>query len=315
MKIVITDGFTVNPGDLSWESIASFGSLETFDRTPINLLVERCKEADIILSNKVPFSRETLMQLPALRMIGVMATGYNVIDAVAAREMDIAVCNAPAYGTASVAQHTIALMLELTNQIGLHDRLVKAGEWKSSLDWAFARTQIIELKGKTLGLVGFGNIGSQVDCIAMALGMKVFYFTPSVKTTKLGEYKNLEDIFSESDIVSLHCPLLPANMQFVNKSLIDLMKPSAFLINTARGQLINEIDLAEALIKGGIAGAALDVLSSEPPVANNPLLHTKNCIITPHNAWMSKEARTRIIAITTQNISSFLQNDTLHRVN
>ncbi|HMH33140.1 MAG TPA: D-2-hydroxyacid dehydrogenase [Puia sp.] len=315
MKIVVTDGYTVNPGDLGWESIAAFGELSVYERTPPELLLERCHEAGIILCNKVPLNRENLEKLPALRMIGVMATGYNVVDTVAAREKNIIVCNVPAYGTASVAQHTIALLLELTNQAGKHWDSVLAGEWVRSKDWSYAKTALIELEGKTLGIVGFGHIGMRTAGIAKGLGMEICYYSRTRKETTLAEYCPLETLFSKSDVVSLHCPLQPDNLAFVNRELIQKMKRSAFLINTARGQLIAEQDLADALNNGLIAGAALDVLSAEPPQSDNPLLSAKNCIITPHNAWMSREARQRILTITADNINSFLQKNPVHVVN
>ena len=315
MKIVVTDGYTVNPGDLSWESIASFGELSVYERTPPELLLERCHEAGIVLTNKVPLKRENLEQLPTLRMIGVMATGYNVVDTVAAREKNIVVCNVPAYGTASVAQHTIALLLELTNQIGKHRDSVLAGEWVRSRDWSYAKTALIELEGKTLGIVGFGHIGMRTAFIAKALGMEICYYSRTKKETSLAQYSPLETLFSKSDIISLHCPLQQDNLAFVNRELIQKMKRSAFLINTSRGQLIDEKDLADALNNGLIAGAALDVLSTEPPLRDNPLLSARNCIITPHNAWMSTEARQRILDISAGNISSFLRNEPVHVVN
>ena len=315
MKIVVTDGYTLNPGDLSWGSISSIGDLTVYDRTPTELIEERCREADIILPNKTPFDRSTLNKLNSLKMIGVLATGYNVIDAIAAREKSIIVCNVPGYGTASVAQHTIALLLEWTNQVGLHAHSVNAGDWVASADWAYARMPIIELSGKTIGLVGLGNIGRKTASIAEAMGMHINYHTPQKKPDVHYEYFKIDELFSRSDFISLHCPLNATNMGFVNSSLLKLMKPSSFLINTARGQLINEQDLADALNEGAIGGAALDVLSSEPPEKNNPLLSARNCIITPHNAWMSREARARIMSITEQNILSYLNKNPVHVVN
>jgi glycerate dehydrogenase len=314
MKIVIVEGYAVNPGDLSWQSIAAFGELKVYDRTSEYLIAERCRNADIILSNKLTFHRETILQLHNTKLICVLATGYNVIDTNAAKEKNIIVCNVPAYGTASVAQHTIALLLELTNHVGVHAKSVAAGEWLHAPDWCYTKTPIIELAGKALGIVGFGNIGQQVACIAKALGMKVIYYSPNQKKTALAEYANMSTLFTQSDFISLHCPLKEDNFQFVNKSLLELMKPSAFLINTARGQLIHEQDLADALNQHTIAGAALDVLSVEPPKENNPLLSAKNCILTPHTAWISREARQRIIDTTAKNIEAFLKGKPVHVV-
>jgi glycerate dehydrogenase len=315
MKIVILEGYTVNPGDLSWESIAASGELTVYERTPEHLIVERCKKADIILTNKLSFNKETILALPHAKLICVLATGYNVIDIHTAREKNIIVCNIPAYGTASVAQHTFALLLELTNHVGIHAKSVAEGEWQRSEDWGYTKTPIIELADKIFGIIGFGNIGRQVALIAKSLGMKVIYYSPHKKETDIAEYADMKTLFAQSDFISLHCPLKNNNHQFVNKTLLHSMKPSAFLINTARGQLIHEQDLADALNQQRIAGAALDVLSVEPPNENNPLLSAKNCIITPHNAWISREARQRIIDISAKNIEAFLQGKPVHVVN
>jgi glycerate dehydrogenase len=314
MKIVIVEGYTVNPGDLSWERIAAFGELVVYERTPERLIVERCKDTDIILSNKLAFNRETILELHNTKLICVLATGHNVIDINAAGEKNITVCNVPSYGTASVAQHTIALLLELTNRVGIHAKSVAEGEWLPAPDWCYTKTAIIELAGKTFGIVGFGNIGQQVACIVKALGMKVIYYSPHQKENDLAEYADMQTLFAQSDFISLHCPLKNNNYQFVNKTLLQLMKPSACLINTARGQLVHEQDLANALNQQRIAGAALDVLSVEPPNENNPLLSAKNCIITPHTAWISREARQRIIDATAQNIEAFLNGKPIHVV-
>lgn len=306
MKIIVTDGYTLNPGDLSWEQIQRFGELTVYDRTKPSAIIDRCRDANIILTNKVPLNEATIAELPHLKMIGVTATGYNIIDVQAAAKRNIVVCNVPAYGTASVAQHTIALLLELTNQVGRHAASVAAGEWVKSPDFSYQKTSITELAGKTLGIVGWGNIGEQTARIAQALGMHIIYYNPSVKEKAWAKWYPLPGLFAESDVVSLHCPLKPENMGFVNADLIALMKPSAFIINTSRGPLINEADLADALNSGRIAGAALDVLSAEPPAAQNPLLGAKNCLITPHIAWVSKEARQRVMDVTVQNISAYL---------
>lgn len=315
MKIVVLDGFTLNTGDLSWAPLSGLGDLVVYDRTPEPQIVARCSEATIVVTNKVPIKKATMQQLPQLKLISVLATGYNVIDVDAATEHRIAVCNVPAYGTASVAQHTFALLLELTNQIGLHAQSVAAGEWQHAADFAYTKKPIMELDRKTLGIVGFGNIGQQTARIATAFGMRILYNSRTKKDTVLGTFVDLETVFAQSDVVSLHCPLTPDNKAFVNKKLLTLMKPSALFINTARGQLVNEQDLADALNNGAIAGAALDVLSVEPPQAANPLLHARNCILTPHIAWISFEARQRIMNITAQNISSFSKGHVINAVN
>ena len=315
MQIVITDGYTLNSGDLSWEPIEAVGNITVYDRTPPGLIVERCKEADIILTNKVPLNRATLDALPKLKCISVLATGYNLIDTAAAKEKGVIVANVPGYGTASVAQHVFALLLELTNAVGLHRDSTKKGEWQVSPDWCYSKQSIIELSGKTLGIIGMGNIGEQVARIAAAFDMRVLFYNPSKKENKPGEQVNLETVFRESDVISLHAPLKPENQQFVNKALLEQMKSNAFIINTARGGLIHEADLADALNNNRIAGAALDVLSTEPPAESNPLLKAKNCIITPHNAWMSKEARQRILHVTEKNLRAFLAGTPVNVVN
>lgn len=316
MNIVVTDGFTLNSGDLSWDGIAQFGELEIHDRTTVEQVVERCRGAEIVVSNKTPFNRDTIFALPKLKCICVLATGYNVIDTNAATERGIVVCNVPGYGTASVAQHVFALLLELTNAVGLHNHSVRQGRWNKNPDWCYTLKPIVELSGKTMGIVGYGNIGQQVGRIADAFGMKVIYFNPSNKQASIGEQKSVETVFAESDVVSLHCPLTPENKGMVNKSLLAKMKPTSYLINTARGPLVNEDDLAEALNEGVIAGAALDVLSIEPPTnAHLKLINAKNCIITPHNAWMSREARERVMKITEKNIAAFLEGNPINKVN
>jgi len=306
MKIVVTDGYTLNSGDITWDAIKALGELLVFDRTPDNQIVERCRDAQIVLTNKVPFSKETLAELPTLAFIGVTATGYNVIDIKAATARGITVSNVPGYGTASVAQHVFALLLELTNHVGRNAQTVAQGKWQQSADWCYTEAPVMELDGKTFGIVGFGNIGQKVASIARAFGMQVVYFNPRAKESPIGRQTTLENLFSDSDIISLHCPLTAGNQEFVNAALLQTMKPAALLINTARGQLINEQDLADALSRNAIAGAALDVLSKEPPREGNPLLQSKNCIITPHNAWISREARQRIMSVTAANIAAFI---------
>lgn len=315
MNIVVTDGYALNSGDLTWNGVEQFGKLTIWERTSADAIVERCKEATIVVTNKTPFRRETIAALPLLKCLCVTATGYNVIDTVAAKEKGIVVCNVPGYGTPSVAQHVLALLLELTNAVGQHSRSVKSGEWNKDKGWCYTLRPIVELSGKTMGIIGFGNIGQQVGRIAAAFGMKVIFFNPSKKQISVGEQKSLEEVFAQSDVVSLHCPLTPETDGLVNGTLLHAMKRTAYLINTARGPLINEADLAEALNKNVIAGAALDVLSTEPPTdAHLQLIDAKNCIITPHNAWMSREARERMMRITEQNIEAFLQGHPVNRV-
>ncbi|HTI08275.1 MAG TPA: D-2-hydroxyacid dehydrogenase [Puia sp.] len=320
MKIVVVDGYTLNPGDLSWDRVRALGDLTVYDRTPLEEIIQRCAAADIVLTNKVPFSRDTLAALPSLRFISVTATGYNIIDTVAASERGIVVSNVPAYGTDSVAQHVFALLLELTNHVGRNALATAAGKWQQSVDWCFTEAPVMELAGKTFGVVGFGHIGQQSARIARAFGMKVCYYSPRKKDTAeefTGGARpvSLEDLFAQSDVVSLHCPLTKDNQEFVNAALLHRMKPSALLINTARGQLIHEKDLAAALNQGVIAGAGLDVLSKEPPTEGNPLLAAKNCIITPHNAWISREARERMLDTTVTNVGAYLNGEPVHVVN
>jgi glycerate dehydrogenase len=315
MKIVVTDGYALNPGDISWDAVSVLGELVVYDRTPAELIVKRCREADIVLTNKVPFSKQTIDALTGLKMIGVLATGYNVIDTKAAAEKNIPVCNAPAYGTASVAQHVFALLLELINHTGLHAASVAAGDWQHSADWCYTKKPITELAGKTMGIVGWGNIGRRVAAIATAFGMTIICNSRTKRDDTSAVYCDIETLFARSDVVSLHCPLANDNNEFVNAALLASMKPSALLINTARGQLINEKDLAEALNNNVIAGAGLDVLSKEPPLPGNPLLGAVNCIITPHQAWITREARERIMMITAANIRAFCKQQPINKVN
>lgn len=315
MKIVAIDGYALNPGDLNWDILKQFGSIQVFDRTRPEHVIERCKDADIVLTNKIAFREKHLAQLPKLKMINVTATGFDIIDLEAAKKQGVSVCNVPGYGTDSVAQHTFAFILSFTNKIASHARSVSAGDWARSADFAYTLGALTELTGKTLGLIGLGNIGLQVATIAKAFGMEVIYSSRSGKKTEHGTLVSLEEVFEKSDIVSLHVPLLNDNAGFVNKALLERMKPTALLINTARGKLINEQDLADALNNGVIAGAGLDVLAQEPPAADNPLFKAKNCLISPHNAWMSKEARQRILDISVRNISSFINEEPYNKVN
>jgi glycerate dehydrogenase len=305
MKIVITDGYTLNSGDLSWEKLHALGEVVYYDRTRPEAVAERCREAHVIITNKTPVSKLVIETASNLKVIAVTATGYNIVDTDAAKNLGVQVCNVPGYGTHSVAQHAFALILELTNRVGKHEESVKAGEWVNSSDFSYTKAPIIELKDKILGVVGMGNIGNQAARIAEAFGMRIIHYRGTALGVKSRSVR-LDELFSESDFVSLHCPLKPDNHAFVNADLLARMKASAFLVNTSRGQLIHEHDLAEALKNGILAGAGLDVLSKEPPLPENPLLHAPNCLITPHNAWMSFEARQRILNTTIDNIKAAL---------
>jgi glycerate dehydrogenase len=317
MKIVVLDGYALNPGDLTWDSLKQIGAVEIHDRTPADLVVARAKEAEIVLTNKTPLNRTTLLQLPALKYIGVLATGYNIVDTEAAREREIVVTNIPTYGTASVAQFAMALLLELCHHVGLHGEAVRNGEWSRNPDWSFWKTPLVELSGKTMGIIGFGRIGRQTGAIAAALGMRVVANDASeVNAPDYPgfEWMALDRIVSEVDVLSLHCPLFAENKGMINKQRLGRMKPSAFLLNTSRGPLVVDEDLADALNEGVIAGAGLDVLSVEPPVSSNPLLSAKNCIVTPHIAWATREARTRLLDIAVENIRGFISGRVVNAV-
>ncbi len=316
MNICVLDGFTLNPGDLSWDELRQLGACEIHDRTLAGGIISRAANAEFVLTNKTPLSRETLAALPKLKYIGVLATGTNVVDIIAARERNIVVANVPAYGSRSVAQATIALLLELTNHVGHHAQRVRAGEWTRSKDWCFWDSPLVELDGLTLGIVGFGRIGATVADIAHALGMKIIAYSPSQKTAPaFVKFVDRETIFRSSDVVSLHCPLTPQTQNLVNAERLGWMKPSAFLLNTSRGPLVDEAALADALNSGRIAGAALDVLSTEPPSEENPLLLAKNCLITPHNAWGTRAARARLMQIAVENVRAFIAGKPQNVVN
>lgn len=303
MNLVVLDGYTANPGDLSWDAFAALGALTVHDRTPVPEIAVRAADAEIILTNKAPLDAATIAALPKLRYIGVLATGYNIVDAAAARTRSIPVCNVPEYGTANVAQAVFALILELTNRTGHHADSVRAGRWASCIDWCYWDFPLIELSGRTLGIVGYGRIGAAVARIGAAFGMKVIAHRRSgIPSGEPAENADIETIFRESDIISLHCPLTPETKHLINATRLAQMKPGAFLINTARGPLIDEPALAAALNAGQIAGAGLDVLSVEPPSADNSLQTAKNCLITPHIAWATREARGRLLAVAAENI-------------
>lgn len=316
MNLVVLDGFTLNPGDLHWDKLRALGSCEVFDRTPPEQIPQRAANAEIVLTNKAVLSKDIIPKLPKLKYIGVLASGTNVVDLAAARAREIPVTNVPAYGTRSVAQATFALLLELTNCVGHHAQTVRDGQWVKSPDWCYWNTPLRELTGLTFGVVGFGRIGFAVAEIAHAFGMKVIAFTPTPKIApSFVRFVELEEIFRSSDVLSLHCPLSPQTEQLVNAKRLRLMKPSAFLLNTSRGLLVDEVALAEALNTARLAGAGLDVVSTEPPAESNPLLRAQNCIITPHNAWATQAARARLLHIAVENVRAFLAGKPVNVVN
>jgi glycerate dehydrogenase len=318
MKIVILDGYTMNPGDLSWDGLRELGDLDVYDRTYPGQVLERAKGADILLINKAVLNSEILKALPDLKYAGVLATGYNVIDLEEAGRHGIIVTNVPAYSTDSVAQMTFALILELCNHVQSHSDSVMSGKWSACPDFSYREYPLIELASKTMGIIGYGNIGRKVCQIACSFGMKVMVAESSRKnqpTQKRIERVGLTELLSSSDIVSIHCPLTPETRGMINIENLKLMKRSAFLINTSRGPVVVEKDLADALNEGLIAGAGLDVLSSEPPSHDNPLFSAKNCIITPHIAWATREARKRLIDIAVDNVRAFIQGSPINVVN
>jgi glycerate dehydrogenase len=311
MKIVILDGYTLNPGDLSWDELKAIGECEIYGHTPAEQTVERARNAEIILTNKVVLDSKTINSLDKLRYIGVLATGYNIIDVAAARERGITVTNVPSYGTASVAQMTFAIILELANRVGHHSETVRAGRWSKSQHFCYWDHPLIELEGLTIGIVGFGRIGQAVANIAAGFGMKILAAGKSMRTSPVAgvTMTDLDTVFRKSDIVSLHCPLTEENRGFVNAHRLSMMRKNAFLINTSRGLLIDEKALADALDSGMIAGAGLDVLSIEPPKPDNPLFSAKNCFITPHISWATLSARERLMKIAIDNLRSFIEGN------
>ena len=316
MNIVVLDGYTLNPGDLSWSDLEKLGNLKVFDRTPADLTVERSRDADIIITNKTVISKEIISELDKLKYVGVLATGYNVVDIDAAKKAGIIVTNVPAYSTNSVAQLTFSLLLELVMNVGIHNMSVHENDWTNSKDFHYTKTNLLELAGLTFGIVGYGRIGKAVAKIAHAFGMNVIVNNRS-NLNEIPDYIKLVDsinLFKNSDVVSLHIPLAMDNNQFINIELLSLMKPSAYLINTGRGGLINEFDLAEALNNNRIAGAGLDVLSTEPPQKYNPLLTAKNCIITPHIAWATIAARKRLMKVAVDNVKAFINGKVQNKV-
>ena len=319
MKLVILDGYTENPGDLSWDWLKdTVDEYTVYDSTPQDKVTERCSDADIIVTNKKLITKEIIDALPSLKFIATLSTGYNVVDIKAARERGIPVSNIPAYSTDGVAQLVFALLLEMTNSVAIHNESVKDGEWCSCEHFCYWKTPLTELRNKTFGIIGFGKIGSAVANIANAFGMKVIAYSPNTRTYDgFGEvtFTDRESVIRESDVISLHCPLTEETEGMVDKAFLKKMKPTAFLINTSRGPVIAEKDLAKALNEGIIAGAGLDVLSQEPADENNPLLRCEKCIITPHIAWASLEARTRLMNIFRENVKAFLEGKPQNVVN
>jgi glycerate dehydrogenase len=316
MNTVVLDGFTLNPGDLDWADLQALGPCTVFDRTSADQVLLRAAEAEMVLTNKTVLSRDTIHRLPRLRYIGVLATGTNIVDLEAARARGIPVTNVPTYGTRSVAQFAFALLLELTQHVGHHAQTVREGRWTRSADWCYWDFPLVELDGLTLGIVGLGRIGRAVGQLGAAFGMKVLACDPSA--TALPPFVQpveLDALFRASDVVSLHCPLTPQTARLVNARRLALMKPTAFLLNTSRGPLVDEPALAEALNAGRLAGAAVDVLSVEPPPADNPLLSARNCLITPHMAWGTRAARSRLMHIAVENVHAFLAGKPQNVVN
>ena len=313
MRIVILDGLTTNPSDVSWEPLERLGSLTVFDRTAPGDVVARAADADAVLTNKAIVGREQIAALPRLKYVGVLATGFNIVDVAAARERGIPVCNVPEYSTPNVVQATWALILELANRVGHHDRTVHEGHWAACHDFCYWHGDLVELAGRTLGIVGHGRIGRGVAAVGRAFGMRVIHHRRQAGGDPA--CVDLDTLFRESDVVSLHCPLTPETKGLVDARRLAMMKPTAFLVNTARGPLVDEAALAAALNAGQIAGAAVDVLSVEPPPASNPLLTAKNCVITPHVAWATRDARRRLIDVTAANLAAFAAGQPQNVVN
>jgi glycerate dehydrogenase len=317
LKIVVLDAHTLNPGDLSWDGLKRLGDCQIHDRTPPTEVVPRASGAEVILTNKTVLTREQILSLPQLRYIGVLATGYNIVDVAAARGRNIPVTNVPTYGTRSVAQHTFALLLELTQHAGHHAQTTRDGRWSSCPDFCYWDFPLVELEGLSMGIVGFGRIGRAVADLARAFGMTVLATgrTPPPQPPADVRFVELDRLFRDSDVVSLHCPLTDQTRELVNGERLSLMKPGAFLLNTSRGPLIHEPDLADALNSGRIAGAAVDVLSTEPPRTDNPLLRARNCLVTPHIAWATRAARSRLLESAVANVRAFLSGKPENVVN
>lgn len=318
--MIVLDGYTLNPGDLTWKGLEQFGDLKVYDRTNFNpkTIIETIGDADVVFTNKVPLSKEVLTRVPNLKYIGVLATGYNIIDIETANDLNILVTNIPDYGTASVAQFTMGLLLEMCHHIGDHNQAVKDGEWTKSLDFCFWKTPLMELSGKTMGIIGFGRIGQATAKVAQAFGLNILAYNRSKDYSLESDtcrYVELDELFGKSDIISLHCPLTESTEGIINKHNISKMQDGVMLINTSRGGLIVEADLKEGLNSEKIAYAAVDVVSSEPIKEDNPLLKAKNCIITPHIAWATKESRTRMMGIVSDNLKAYISGTPINVIN
>lgn len=320
MKIVVLDGYAENPGDLSWDGLAALGTLTVYDRTSLTdeqEIIDRIGDAQVVYTNKTPLNRTVLEACPGIQMISVLATGYNVVDCDCARQLGIPVTNVPAYGTAAVSQHTMALLLEICHHVAHHSDAVYAGRWERSEDFCFWDYPLIELAGKIMGIIGFGRIGQQTGRIARALGMEVLACgsRPTEEGRTIARYVQQEELLSRSDVVALHCPLFPETAGLINASTIAQMKDGAILLNTSRGALVDEQALANALNSGKLLAAAVDVVSTEPIRGDNPLLHAKNCLITPHIAWAPRESRQRIMDCAEENLKAWLAGAPIHVVN
>lgn len=318
MKIVILDGYTLNPGDLSWQALEAIGEVSVYDRTNTEDIVNRIGDAAYVYTNKTPITKETLDKCPNIKWIGVLATGYNVVDVEAAKAKSIPVCNVPTYGTSAVSQFVFALLLELCHHVAAHSDAVKNGDWSNSQDFCFWNYPLVELSGQTMGIIGLGKIGYQTAQIAQAFGMNVLaydgYHNPNYESETL-KYCTLEELYQGSDVISLHCPLFPETEGMINKKAIAFMKDSVLIINTSRGPLLNETDVKEALNTGKIAGLACDVVSTEPIQMDNPLLSAKNCMITPHIAWAPKASRARLLQTAVDNLKTFIDGKIVNAVN
>lgn len=309
MKIVVLDGYTLNPGDLSWRALERIGECTVYDRTPADKIIERIGDAQIVITNKTPINKEIFVACPQIGYVGVLATGYNVVDVAAAKERNIVVTNIPTYGTSAVSQFVFALLLEICHHAGAHDEAVRSGQWAKSGDFSFWNYPLMELRDKTMGIIGFGKIGQATARIANAFGMKVLaydsYPNKTLETESL-QYAELEELYGKADVISLHCPLFPATRGMINAASLAKMKPGVIIINTSRGPLIVEKDLAAALQSGQVSAAALDVVETEPIPADSPLLQAPNCVLTPHIAWAPKESRSRLLTIAIENIAAYL---------
>lgn len=319
MDIVVLDGYTVNPGDLSWDKLKEFGNLTVYDRSTggTQQVIQRIGKAEIVYTNKTPITKEIMDACPGIRLISLLATGYNVVDYLYAKEKGILVTNVPAYGTASVAQFAIALLLEICHHIGHHSNSVHAGNWEHSIDWCYWDYPLMELEGKNLGIVGFGRIGQATGRIAKALGMNILAFDshPNESGGEIAEYVSFDALLKHSDMIALHCPLFPETAGIINRESIAKMKDGVIILNNSRGPLIVEQDLADALNSGKVAAAGLDVVSTEPIQNSNPLLRAKNCIITPHISWAPKESRQRILDCAAANLKAYMENAPINVVN